>query len=114
MRHCGVEHVFVNMVARAGMNEQHIMLKVAVRQSAQPLEPLGSNHFNSPTHDRSRVVVEPFKNLRVGACPIVISDQRGPLSLCHLVYASAWITAITDDITKANRFVDRPTVKETG
>src|SRR6059058_2661473 len=86
---------------------------MAVRQSPQPLEALWPNHFNSPTHDRRRVV-EPFENLWVGARPIVIPDQRRPLALGHLIYASAWITAITDDITQANRFVDGRTVAQHG
>src|SRR5438477_8237915 len=106
MRHRGVEHVFINVVARTGVDEQHTMFEMAVRQSPQPLQPLLSYDLNCPTNHGRRVIVEPFKNFRIGTRTIVISNEGEPLSFDHFIDASLGIAAVTDDIAQTKRFVD--------
>src|SRR5438046_3534722 len=45
-----VEDVFVNVIARAGVDQQDVLLGVAVRQIAQPLETFWADHVDRPAH----------------------------------------------------------------
>src|SRR5256885_16315287 len=100
MCHRGVEHVFINMVARTGVNVQNVVFEMAVRQAPQPFQPLLSYHLNRPTNHRRRVIVEPFENFRVGARAIVISDQGEPFTPDHFIDASLGVAAVTDNIAQ--------------
>ena len=110
----GIEHVFIDVVARAGMNQQHVMFKMAVWQPPQPRQPLLSNHLNCPTNDRRGVVIEPFEDFRIGAGSIVVSDQRQPVAFHDLIDATLGIAPVTYNVTETEHFVDRWAVTQNG
>src|SRR5579859_2756343 len=110
--HGGVEHIFVDVIAGACMDEQDLLLGLALRQIAKPIKPLLVDHFHSPTHHRRRVLIEPLEDGGVGAGAIVIAHQRQPASLHHFVHATRGIPAVTDDVAKAERFVDSRAILE--
>ena len=97
----GVEDVLVDVVAGAGMDEQHVVLNVAVGQSSQPLDSLVADRVHRPAHHRGGIVVEPFEDLRIGAGAVVIADKGEPPAPGDLVDTVLGVAAISDDITKA-------------
>ena len=103
---CGVEHVLVDVVAGAGVDQQYLVLDVAVGQPSQPVQSLVSEHVYSPTHNGRGVVVEPFEDFGIRAGPIVIADERHPAALDQLVDASLRVSAISDDVAQAQGFID--------
>jgi hypothetical protein len=114
MRYGGVENVLIDVVARARVNQEDVMLKVAVRQPPQPFEPLLPYNLNCPSHDRSGVLVEPLEDLGIGACPIVVADEREPLVLHHLIEAAPGVAAIPDHVAQAKGLVDRWAIAHDG
>ena len=105
--HFRVENVLIDVIARTGMYQQHVVLDVAVRQPPQPFQPLLSDHLNCPTNNGRGVVVEPFEDFGIGARAIVVSHEGEPLALHDFIHATLRIAAITDDVAQAQRLVDR-------
>jgi len=109
-RNRGVENVLINVVARTGMDEKHVVLNVAVWQSSQPRDSVLADGVNCPPNDGGGIIVEPFEDLRIGAGTVVVTDQGEPPPLRDLVDAVLGIAPITDDVTEAQRLVRRRAV----
>src|SRR6202043_592786 len=72
VRDGGVEHVLVDVIARAGMDQEDVLFDVAVRESPQPFKPLVTDDLDRPANHGCGVVVEPLENFGVGAGAVVV------------------------------------------
>jgi hypothetical protein len=105
-----VEDVFVNVVARAGVDEKHVVLNVAVWQSSQPRDSVLADGVNCPPNHGGSIVVEPLEDLRIRAGTVVVTDKGEPPSPRDLVDAALGIAPIADDVTEAQDLVGRRAV----
>ncbi len=106
-RHCGIEDVLVNVVAWAGVDEQHVTLNVAVRQSSQPCDSIVADCVDRPSHHCGGVVVEPFEDLRVRAGSVVITNKGEPAPPSDLIDAALGVAPISDHIAEAQGLIGR-------
>ena len=106
----GIEDILIDVVSRTRVHEQDFVRNVTVRQAPQPFQPLSPNHLNCPPHDRSGVVIEPLENLGIGTRPVVVANQGQPFVLHDFIDASLRISAVTDNVAKAERLVHRRAV----
>ena len=109
-----VEHVFVNVIPRAGMHQQHPLLRLAFGQVTQPFQAILTDLLHRPAHDGGGIFIEPLQDGGVSARAVVVADQREPSSLHHLVHTTRRIAAVTDDVAEAEGLIDRGAIFEHG
>ena len=105
VRDSSVQHVFIDVIARACVNQQHVVLDVAIRQSAQPIEFFRTDHVDGPADHRSRVVIEPFEYLGVSAGAVMVANECQPPLIHDLIDATFRITPVPHHIAETERFV---------
>src|SRR5258708_17370259 len=91
---CCIQQVCVDVVARARMDHEHLVLDVAVGQSAQPTEALFAYDVDCPADHRGRVLIEPLEYFGVGACAVMVANESQPSSMHDLVDAPFRIAAV--------------------
>ena len=69
MRHCGVEHVLIDVITRTGVNKKNIFLDVAVWQQAEPLKTVLAQAVDRPPDDR-RCVAADLRRAPLGSPPV--------------------------------------------
>ena len=73
----------------------------------QSLLNLNTDHVDRPTHHRCGILVEPFKDLGIRACAVVIADEGQPAALRHFIHAAFRVASIAHDVAETEGLVHR-------